>query len=476
MKIEGETGLNLINLKCETCGAQLKRTASMRTLQCEYCGSKYLAEIDGQSQGLEDRTFILPVNIEEDKAKNYILRETQLRQFVHGHTEKEISMINPNGVMIPCYTFECDVTSNWYGENAVQRTRQVYNQMTGMLENQVYEEWYPQNGQHYGKHNAFVSGSGALKESEGKWGELFPLPLEKKSLFLEDNENHRFSLEIPNMSPEEAWIKGETEAKRLEEESCKTLVGRLKSVNSRIDKKEVSLIYAPVWIFNYKVDNIPYRNLVCATSGKVIGEMPTNFEELFDKLRSIQQEMSKMSNYFIIAIVGTVLSLLLLFGTFLLPLTACVIYYLYKKRDDMQKKFDEEFEKNILTNKYNLCYYILRKRTDLKSSLNLSTLPGISAVERCLDEEEGGKIDNIIVKELVARYLLATNPAAGETPAEKIEKMLGMKKVNITGKTVSNNAVIPSSATAEKTLPGKCKCGQIIKEGWKVCPMCGNKF
>ncbi len=474
--------MNLINLKCETCGAQLKRTASMRTLQCEYCGSKYLAEIDGQSQGLDDRTFILPVNIEEDKAKNYIMRETQLRQFVHENTGKEVSMVNPSGVMIPCYTFECELTSNWYGENAVQKMRQVYNQMTGMLENQAYEEWYPQNGQHYGKHNAFISASGALKESEGKWGELFPLPLEKKSLFIDDSENQRFSLEIPDMSPEEAWTKGEREAKRLEEEDCKTLVGRLKNVNSKIDKKEVSLVYAPVWIFNYKVDNIPYRNLVCATSGKVIGEMPTNFEQLFDKLRSIQQEMSKMTNYFIIAIVGTILSLALLFGTVLLPFTVYIIYYLYQKRNDMQKKFDEEFEKNILTNKYNLCYYILRKRTDLKPSLNLPTLSGISAVERCLDEEEGGKIDNTIVKELVARYLLATNPAAGETPAEKIEKMLGMKKSNVIGTAVSGTSIakMPQGGTmsdkAENPVPAKCKCGQIIKEGWKVCPMCGNKF
>ncbi|MEQ8188984.1 MAG: hypothetical protein ABRQ39_13515 [Candidatus Eremiobacterota bacterium] len=468
--------MNLINLKCETCGAQLKRTASMRTLQCEYCGSKYLAEIDGQSQGLEDRTFILPVNIEEDKAKTYILRETQLRQFVHENTDKEISMVSPNGVMLPCYTFECDLTSNWYGENAVQRTRQVINQMTGMLENQVYEEWYPQNGQHYGQHNAFVSASGALKESEAKWGELFPLPLERKSLFIEDNETQRFSLEIPNMSPEEAWGKGEAEAKRLEEEACKTLVGRLKGVNSKINKKEVSLVYTPVWIFNYKVDNIPYRNLVCGTSGKVIGEMPTNFDRLFEKLRSIQQEMSKMSNYFIIAIVGTILSILLLFGTFLLPFTACIIYYLYQKRNDMQKKFDEEFEKNILTNKYNLCYYILRKRTDLNPSLNLSTLSGISAVERCLDEEEGGKIDNIIVKELVARYLVATNPAASETPAEKIEKMLGMKKTNVTGASTTAAVKTPEVGTYSGTVPGKCKCGQTIKEGWKVCPMCGNKF
>lgn len=454
----------------------------MRTLQCEYCDSKYLAEIDGQSQGLEDRTFILPVNIEEDKAKNYIQRETQLRQFVHENTEKEISMINPNGVMIPCYTFECELTSNWYGENAVQKTRQVFNQMTGLVENQAYEEWYPQNGQHYGKHNAFISASVALKESEGKWGELFPLPIERKSLFVEDSESQRFSLEIPSMSPEEAWIKGEAEAKRLEEEACKTLVGRLKSVNSKIDKKEISLIYTPVWIFNYKVDNIPYRNLVCATSGKVIGEMPTNFEQLFEKLRSIQQEMSKMSNYFIIAIAGTILSVLLVFGTVLLPFTVCIIYYLYQKRNDMKKKFDEEFEKNILTNKYNLCYYILRKRNDLKPSLNLATIPGISTVERCLDEEEGGKIDNIIVKELVARYLMATNPAGNETPAEKIEKMLGMKKSSSTGTTVSPAAGASVttgtgiSSTKAETVPEKCKCGQIIKEGWKVCPMCGNKF
>jgi hypothetical protein len=439
----------------------------MRTLQCEYCGSKYFAEIDGQSQGLEDRTFILPINIEENRAKTNILRETELRQFVHENTEKEISGITPSGVMIPCYTFECELTSNWYGENSVKKMRQVYNQMTGVYENQPYEEWYPQNGQHYGKHNAFVSASGALKESEGKWGELFPLPLDKKSLFLDDSENQRFSLEIPDMSHEEAWVKGEVEAIRLEEEACKTLVERLKSVNSKIDKKEISLVYTPVWIFNYKLDNIPYRNLVCGTSGKVIGEMPTNFEKLFEKLRSIQQEMSKMSNYFIIAIAGTIVSVLLLFGTVLLPFTACIIYYLYQKRNDMQKKFDEEFEKNILTNKYNLCYYILRKRADLKPSLNLATIANISSVERCLDEEEGGKIDNIIVKELVARYLLATNPAGSETPAEKIEKMLGMKKSD------------SIKGTAEKPLikgPEKCKCGQIIREGWKVCPICGNKF
>ena len=122
------------------------------------------------------------------------------------------------------------------------------------------------------------------------------------------------------------------------------------------------------------------------------------------------------------------------------------------------------------------------KKKNIKPSLNLPTLSGISAVERCLDEEEGGKIDNTIVKELVARYLLATNPAAGETPAEKIEKMLGMKKSNVTGAAVSGTSTVkvPQGGTmsnkAENPVPAKCKCGQIIKEGWKVCPMCGNKF
>jgi len=295
--------------------------------------------------------------------------------------------------------------------------------------------------------------------------------MEKKALFLDDSENQRFSLEIPNMAPEEAWIKGEREANRLEEEACKALVERLKGVNSKIEKKEVSLLYTPVWIFNYRVDNIPYRNIVCCIRGKVIGEMPTNFEKLFEKLRNIQKEMAKLSTYFVIIIIGTILLLITLIGSALVPFTGIAIYLLYQKRNEMQKKFDKEFEALISTNKYNLCYYILRKRTDLISALNLGTIPGIDIVERCLDEEEGGKIDPVIVKELAARYLLATKPAGSETPAEKIEKFLGMKKDK-------TDPVIEKSKKPEaiQTSKTNCTCGQVIKEGWKICPICGNKI
>lgn len=474
--------MKLINLKCENCGARLKRAASMRTLECEYCGSTFLGETTGQSSGLEDQTFILPVELEENAAISYLQRVIKSSPFVHEDAERIISQIKPRGVMVPCYSFECELTSNWMGENSVDKVRTVYNPVTGTYINEPYKEWYPQNGQHFGRHNAFVSASGALKESES-WG-LFPLPVEKKTFFSEgeSGENQRFSLEVPNMFPDEAWTKkGEAVAKWMEQEACRTLVEKLKNVNSKIESKKNSLVYAPVWIFNYKVDNIPYRNIVCASTGKVVGEIPTNFDKLFEKLRNLKQQTDQKNMYVIIAGVASVI---LLFTGIFWIITAIIAYYIYQEVNKLRAEFDTY----IANNKYNLCFYILRQNKEFKESLNTGSIQGLEMVEKCIDEEEGAKIDNMVAKQLVEKYLASTKPKfetkTGVEKAEKKPSTIQLEKLSLPKEKLEARlgAVVMGETSPEPVKVTSdfskttCTCGQNIKPGWKVCPICGNKL
>jgi len=465
--------MKLINLKCETCGANLKRTASMRELECEYCSSRYLAETSDQSYGIENRTFILPFALNDKVAIERLISTIKSAPFVHEDAEKMVSGVAPKGVMVPCYCYECEMTSNWQGENSIDKTRPVYNPMTGTYVNEVYKEWFPQNGQHFGKHNVFVSASGALRESES-WG-LFPLPVEKKTFFSEEEGEKLFSFEMPNMFPEDAWTqKGQTYAGWIEENACRSLVERLKNVNSKVDSKKDSLVYAPVWIFNYKIDDIPYRNIVCASTGKVVGELPTNFEKLFEKLKSLKSQIDQQNLLLIIAI-GV--SILFLFTVLVTLIAGGAAYLLYQQVN----KLKQEFDTYIAANKYNLCYYILKQRKDIRENLAPGNIPGVDAVEKYIDEEEGAKIDNMVAKQLVEKYLSITKPPPGaksKIEGEKKEKKLTTIQLAKLGDQKDKVREKLDEVIEVKTSTDvSCKnCGGPVKEGWRVCPMCGTKI
>lgn len=458
--------MKLINLKCEACGAQLKRTASLRTLECEYCGSRYLGEVSDNSLGFEIDTFLIPGEIEMEQSLRNLIQVMKSTQFVHEDAQGIIGQVNPRGVMVPCYTFECELTSNWQGENSVDKTRQVWNPVTNSYVYENYKEWYPQNGQHYGKHTGFVVASGALKESES-WS-IFPLPIEKKFLFADnDEEEHKFSFEIPNITPEEAWKnRGESLLKQMENEECKTLVERLRNVNSKIDNRKDSLIYSPVWIFNYSVDNIPYRNIVCGVRGKVIGEIPTNFAKLLEKLRGLKKDIDEKWNFLLGASIITIILFISMVGTVFSFFTLIAAGWLFVQYNKAKK----EFEEHILKNKYNLCYYILRQRTDLKDTINSSVIPAIALVEKCIDDEEGARIDFNIAKQIVEKFLIATKPKdSNDNPAKKFENFVANTKNKVSEKL---DAMKSSQTKPKKT----CSCGKPVQEDWKVCPLCGNSL
>lgn len=459
--------MKLINLKCETCGAHLRRTASMRELECEYCGSRYLGETSDKSCGMENQTFKLPVELNDSVALKNLLSTIKRAPFVHEDAEKTVSSVQPKGVMVPCYCFECDMTANWQGENSVDKMRTVFNPVTGTYVTEPYKEWYPQNGQHFGKHNVFVSTSGALKESES-WG-LFPLPVEKKSPFYEGDEKQEFSLEMPDMLPDEAWSKkGEALAKWMEEQACRALVEKLKTANSKIDSKKDSLIYAPVWIFNYKVDGIPYRNIVCGTTGKVVGELPTNFDKLFQKLRELKAQIDQKNILFLVSVGATVLLLMTVFFAFI---TGAVAYLLYQQMN----KLKEEFDTYIATNKYNLCYYILKQRSEMKEKLKLGTIPGVDTVEKYVDEEEGGKIDNSVAKQLVEKYLAETKPVKTDDKKEPEKKTTTIQLAKLDASKEKIGEKLDALEVKSNTGVACKNCGKQLKEDWMVCPMCGTK-
>ncbi len=445
--------MKLICLKCQTCGSNLKRNFSMKSLDCEYCGSTYLVEFEGQTNSLEPDSFTLPVNITEEDAKKQLMKAINGKKFIHDQAESIISKLQPRGVMFPVYCFECAVTANWMGKNSVSKSRQVWNKSTEKYENESYSEWIPQNGQYFGNHTAFLAESNALKNSE--ISAFMPPPVNKKNpLLSSDDLDQRFALEIPGMTSDKAWEdEGEGQIKRKIKEACNKLVEQLDNVNSRIESKKTSIIYCPVWVFKYKVDDIPYRNIVCAVSQgrNVTGEFPTNFKKLFDELAVLKEKIKKKWKQ--LKTIGIICFIFLLLAiTPLLPVSMIVeiIGLVAAGITGLGlASLNSEYNNYISANKYNLCYYLLKLQSDFAEKSGINKIAGVSGVLECINNEEGKKVSLSVTKKLMEKYM------------------------EITYKDHPKKELTSGKSDKEELISCK-KCGQSIKSTFKFCPYCSN--
>jgi hypothetical protein len=268
---------------CPNCGATQTFDPSQRSLVCPFCGTPVVLDQDMQSPGAEvpaESRFIVPFAVPKERSVEILRAWLGGSFFAPNDLKSRAALDAGKGVYIPFYRFECACHSNWTGEYSQTQYRTEWVEVAdndGNTRNESrqvpYTVWFPENGEHDGRHMTLVTASTGLTQAEAD--ALLPFPQEEAK---PDSPNYLagFTSEEPHFTMEEGWRNGEGRIMEMERQACSQMTERLRSVNTTIQERVGALVLLPIWIYGYMYNNNHFRVVVNGQTGEVQGQRPTS--------------------------------------------------------------------------------------------------------------------------------------------------------------------------------------------------------
>jgi hypothetical protein len=268
---------------CPNCGAMQTFDPTQRSLVCPFCGTPVVLDQDKQAPGAEVPTesrFIVPFAVPKERSVEMLRTWLGGSFFAPNDLKARAALDAGKGVYIPFYRFDCTCHSNWTGEYSQTQYRTEWVEVTdseGRTRNESrqvpYTVWYPQNGEHDGRHMTLVTASTGLTQAEAD--ALLPFPQEEAK---PDSPDYLagFTSEEPHFTIDDGWRNGEGRIMEMERQACAQMTERLRSVNTIIQDRVGALVWLPIWLYGYTYNNNHFRVVVNGQTGEVQGQRPTS--------------------------------------------------------------------------------------------------------------------------------------------------------------------------------------------------------
>ncbi len=268
---------------CPNCGATQTFDPSQRSLVCPFCGTPVVLDQDKAAPGADvpaDSRFIVPFAVPQERSVAALREWLGGSFFAPNDLKSRAALDAGKGVYIPFYRFECAVHSNWSGEYSQTQYR---TQMVTVTDSQgrtrtepqqvPYTVWFPENGEHDGRHMTLVTASTGL--TQGEADALLPFPQEGAR---PDSPDYLagFTSEEPHFGMDDGWRAGEGRIREMERQACAQMTQRLRSVNTVIQERVGALVWLPVWVYGYTYKNTHFRVVVNGQTAEVQGQRPTS--------------------------------------------------------------------------------------------------------------------------------------------------------------------------------------------------------
>ncbi len=278
-----------MNLRCQTCGAQLVVEQGHRTALCPYCGAPSVVERPPDP----DRpapAFALGFSLTEATAKERVSQWLRSRSIFADGRFKRAAVENMKGVYLPAYLYSAVARAEYsamIGENytevqtyttvskgkVVKRTRTV-----------VKTEWRPLSGR-FAEYVAdvLVTASKGLPNEELEQIEPFDLRVMRRYT---PALVSGWIAEDPSMTRDECLALARKEAaEKTRAHLAAFMPGdshRDLEHTTQLENEALDLCLVPVWVgaVRHDADKPPVRILVNGQSGEVVGKVPLSWKKI----------------------------------------------------------------------------------------------------------------------------------------------------------------------------------------------------
>lgn len=276
--LEGRT----CEVRCGGCGAIVLLEDKQATSQCPYCAN-HLENEPESARAMIPPEGVLPFRIERREAITAFQQWVASRWFAPNEFSRVASLGQFQGVYLPFWTFDSMTYTRYQGERGddytVQETyteKDAQGQSVTKTRQVTKTRWKRVSGQvqHFFD-DVLVCGSRSLPEDLVQ--QLEPWDLEKlekfRPEFLSGFQTERYAVGLKE-GFEQARAIMDQEIRNL---CCRAIGGdhqRLEAVQTQHVGVTYKLLQLPAWIAAYRYHNEPYRVLVNARTGEVVGTRP----------------------------------------------------------------------------------------------------------------------------------------------------------------------------------------------------------
>lgn len=286
-QLENEERIEVVSVKCETCGAQVSFPPNITADECPYCSSNIIIKNGSANSVLKPKSLI-PFVIEKRKADTLFRGWISKLWFAPSKLKERTSKGKINGVYIPYWTYDSNVSSSYTGQRGtyyyvnesytttengqtVTRTRQVRKTRWTMVSGIIH---------HFFNDVLIIASNSLPKKIANKlntWNLSALTPFNEQ--FLSGFKSEAYQVDIKE-GFEKAKIIIDGEVDYLIRQDIGGDEQRVTFENTSYNDIKFKHILLPIWISSYKYKDKIYRFLINGQTGEVQGERPYSFMKI----------------------------------------------------------------------------------------------------------------------------------------------------------------------------------------------------
>lgn len=258
-------------LRCETCGAEVILNNLEYSGNCSYCGSSYVSEVDKLPGLVPDA--IIPFKFDEEGALQRFYAGVRKKFFVPRAFKKKINTDKIRGIYIPTFSFDANTVTSYSGR--LSRTRNTSNGSENYNFNIA------------GKKNLTINDEMVETSSQITQQELRKiLPYNMQGAFkFDENFIRGYVVEHFESAFDECYKQAkEAMLRRIKQEilsgyNYDTVI--YLNIDPMFSDEKYAYRLVPIYQFEYKYKNKPYKSQMNGQTGKIGGKLPTSGWKVF---------------------------------------------------------------------------------------------------------------------------------------------------------------------------------------------------
>ncbi len=260
-------------IDCTGCGSQIKLNNRDLIEDCAYCGTAITQQF--HSEDVLQPQYMLPFKVTRENAREEFKKWQKSIWFAPNSFKNEKAVKRLNGVFMPFFTFDIDVTSTYSGQRGEHYTEH-YTDSDGNSHTRTKTRWYSVSGVVYNFFNDVLIY--ASKTFQRKFvDELEPWDLVNLEVYDAD-KLRGFDGECYSLDLSTTFIEAENDVSEGIKKSIRRNIGgdeqRVSGYNNRYNDITFKYIILPVWLSNIQYKGTDYRFYINARTGEVQGERP----------------------------------------------------------------------------------------------------------------------------------------------------------------------------------------------------------
>lgn len=267
-------------VRCTGCGAQTVISAATVTVRCPFCSGSYVVNQDSADTGIMPET-VMPFKVSRPKALEMFKKWVKSRFWAPKKFKKSgLAPENMNGVYLPFWTFDADLTTQYSGEGGKTYTTTHTRTVNGRTETytETHVRWYPIAGvktYHYDDEKvcAVKEANDDLLHGVGGFSTKF---LNRYTpAYLAGFVARRYDM---GLGEGFSAVRPAMEAKIIHAIEDSNGYDRYRNMhyNHQYNNVKFKHILLPVWLSSYQYQQKLYRFIINGETGKVSGKAPVS--------------------------------------------------------------------------------------------------------------------------------------------------------------------------------------------------------